>query len=635
MQPDMKSPSLLNRFKEEDYQNIKICIIGLGYVGLPLAVRFARYGFMVHGIDIDKHLIKSIQDNIPPVMDVTEDDLKEVYGKTFFAHQIRKKYENSPKDLRIEIAQCDIYIICVPTPLMFKGHCDPDPQYLINAKKIVQHSCELISNHERLIILESTTYPGCTDEIMEELLESNTNIYVGYSPERTNPGDLGKPFYHIKKIIGAMDNNSDPTRNHVGHELLTYLYTKPVFLEGSFNVGPTKAAELVKCAENGFRLVSISFANQLARHNRGKDFDLWGIIGALNIHQEKNAIIPLPGYPVTLATFINNQLDGNVANLSDDDDVGTTIRASVKDFFRGRQSNDSVTTTDKFGKDAILLIQAFYKICDAYLRQLRSFCRMPEMRIDFKRVVEAMLTKPFGLNVCSPGPGAGGHCIPVDPLYLLSKAHKIGAEMALIWEAIHINEEIPSQIIELMRTAANQKGAKLNGSKILLMGLTYKKDVPDTRESKARDIMKMLLIENADIFYCDPVFINRKRAANRNWQDRAFYLEVRTTLDYREVKVEPERFTEPDPDKKEYIHRYYVNNIALDKNMLRRIRDEKIDVICILTDHTLFKGLYPETDMLLFKMLATDLRDVHIIDTRNVVDPANKHKYGNLSVWGK
>ena len=355
-------------------RSARLGVIGLGYVGLPLATEMAKAGFHATGIDLDRRKVESINAGISPVPDVTNDTLFPlVAAGKIVATQSLAAVEN-----------LDAISVCVPTPL--RKTKDPDLSYVIAA-------FEAIHNHlkpDQLIILESTTYPGTTRELVLPILERSgmevgKDFFLAFSPERIDPGNKQYTTRNIPKVIGGMTRRCT--------ELAVLLYQN--FVETMVPVASPETAEMVKLLENTFRSVNIALANEMAL-------------------------------------------------------VCHTLGINVWD------------------------------------------------------VIEAAQTKPFGFMPFYPGPGLGGHCIPVDPHYLTWKARMNGVEPRLIELAGQINSEMPGFVIRRVTDALNEKQKSLNGSRVLAVGVTYKRDASDLRESPALDVVRGLRQKGAIVCYTDP-----------------------------------------------------------------------------------------------------------------------------------
>lgn len=394
----------------------KIGVIGLGYVGLPLAVEFAKKGFEVVGIDVDCSRVDSISRKRSYILDVTSEDIRAIIeAGLFFA----------TSDYKV-IRKLDAIIICVPTPL--RKTKEPDISYIVNAT-------ENIARYKRkgqLIILESTTYPGTTDEVVLPILERNSlkldkDFFLAFSPERVDPGNIKYKTRDIPKIVGGTTKKSA--------ELAKLIYTQ--IIKEVTIVSSSKAAEMVKLLENTFRSVNIGLVNEIAL------------------------------------------------------------------------------------------------MCD-------------KLGINVWEVIEAAKTKPFGFMPFYPGPGLGGHCIPIDPLYLSWKARVHGFEARFIELADMVNSYMPEYVVKRIGEILNKAKKPLWGSKVLIIGVSYKKDVNDTRESPAIEIIRHLEKEGANVFYFDPyvpeIKIDNKRFKSVNWNPKVFkdkdcvvIITNHSSIDYEEV----------------------------------------------------------------------------------------------------
>lgn len=355
-------------------KNATIGIVGLGYVGLPLAMEFVRSGFCVHGIDVDELKVGQINRGISHVLDVQNETLKCALGTGRF--RACSSYEG--------VAQSDCISICVPTPL--RKTKDPDISYIIDATKNIRKYI-----HENmLIVLESTTYPGTTDEILIPEFQQGQyrigeNLFVAFSPERVDPGNPRFNTRNTPKIIGGATPRCT--------ELARLLYEQAI--ERVIPVSSTAAAEMVKLLENTFRAVNIGLVNEIAI------------------------------------------------------------------------------------------------MCD-------------KLSVPVWEVIEAASTKPFGFMPFFPGPGLGGHCIPIDPLYLSWKLKMLNYNARFIELASEVNANMPEYCVNKIAKALNQHRKCVNGSRILVLGVAYKKDISDVRESPALDIIRLLEKEGAEVDYSDP-----------------------------------------------------------------------------------------------------------------------------------
>jgi len=352
----------------------KIAIIGLGYVGLPLALAFVKKGFNVYGIDVDKNRIDNLKASKSYILDVPSADIKKA---------ILEKSLIPTTDFG-NISKADAVIICVPTPL-YKTR-EPDVSYIVSA---VKHIKEYI-RREQIIVLESTTYPGTTEEVMLPVLESGglkegRDFYLAFSPERMDPGNKRYNTKNTPKIIGGISKDST--------EIAKLLYEQAI--DTMIPVSSAKVAEMVKLLENTFRIVNIGMVNELML------------------------------------------------------------------------------------------------MCD-------------KMGINIWEVIDAAKTKPYGFMSFYPGPGVGGHCIPVDPIYLSWKARMQGFEARFIDLASQVNSEMPHYVMDKVTEALNNRKKSVRGSKILILGVAYKKDVNDLRESPALEIIDILKKRGALVSYYDP-----------------------------------------------------------------------------------------------------------------------------------
>ncbi|UCB56910.1 MAG: nucleotide sugar dehydrogenase [Candidatus Omnitrophota bacterium] len=352
----------------------KVGIIGLGYVGLPLAVLFAQKGFPVFGIDINKNRIKRIKKGCSYILDVPNEELKQA---------ISDKRLKVSEDFSV-IRKLDAVIICVPTPL--KDKKEPDISYIVSAVENIKK----FMKKGQIIVLESTTYPGTTEEVILPRLESagfreGRDFYLAFSPERIDPANPKYKTENTPKVIGGMS----PRSSRIARELYSQIINKVV------SASSCKAAEMAKLLENTFRIVNIGLVNE-----------------------------------ITL-------------------------------------------------------------MCD-------------KMGIDIWEVIDIAKTKPYGYMPFYPGPGVGGHCIAVDPIYLSWKARGFGFEAQFIELASHINSQMPHYVVERITRALNEYKKPVKGSRILIVGVAYKKDVKDLRESPALEIINILQNEKAVVSYYDP-----------------------------------------------------------------------------------------------------------------------------------
>jgi UDP-N-acetyl-D-glucosamine dehydrogenase len=355
-------------------RSARVGVIGLGYVGLPLACEFATSGFDVTGFDIDEAKVHDINAGRSYILDVRSEDLAAA------AREGRLRATTDMSDLR----GMDVVDICVPTPL--RKTKDPDLSYVVQA-------VDAVKAHLRpgqLVILESTTYPGTTDEVVRPALEerglkAGVDFFLAFSPERVDPGNPTHKTRSIPKVVGGV--------NPLSTELACDLYGS--IIETVVPVSSTRVAEMVKLLENTFRAVNIGLINELALMSHRMHIDVW-------------------------------------------------------------------------------------------------------------EVIDAASTKPFGFMPFYPGPGLGGHCIPIDPHYLSWKARQDGFECRFIELAGHVNASMPAYVVERVGEALNTVKKAINGSRVHLFGVAYKKDVSDIRESPALDILELLHRRGASVSYTDP-----------------------------------------------------------------------------------------------------------------------------------
>jgi UDP-N-acetyl-D-glucosamine dehydrogenase len=351
----------------------KIGIIGLGYVGLPLAITFAKK-FKVIGYDNSKKVIRSLLEGNSTITNLSSDQLSLFLNKTFF-----------PTTDHTKLKDCDFLIICVPTPLTAER--EPDLSYVKSACKIISQTIR----KNQFVILESTTYPGTTEEIVIPILEKSgltagVDFGVAYSPERIDPGNKEFTIENTSKIVGGI--NGECT------DIATSLY-KSVINAKIVKVRDCKTAEATKIVENMFREVNIALINELA-----------------------------------------------------------------------------------------LIFE--------------------KMGIDVWEVIDAAKTKPFGFMPFYPGPGVGGHCIPLDPHYLSYKAKKFGFIPRFIELSWEINEFMKTHVVNLVAEGLKDAGKTINDSKIAVLGVAYKKDIGDTRESPAKKIIEELINLGGSVKVYDP-----------------------------------------------------------------------------------------------------------------------------------
>jgi UDP-N-acetyl-D-glucosamine dehydrogenase len=350
-------------------------VIGLGYVGLPLAMEMTAAGFHVIGIDLDKNKIAALAQGRSYILDVPERRIAAALGSGKF----------TPTADFSALANADSVSICVPTPLSKSR--DPDISFILSATEEIRKYL----HREQLIVLESTTYPGTTDELIVPELETSglrvgEDFYVAFSPERIDPGNATYTTHNTPKIVGGITAQCT--------EIARLFYSQ--FIERVIPVSSTKCAEMVKLLENTFRSVNIGMVNELAL------------------------------------------------------------------------------------------------MCDL-------------LGVDVYEVIDAAATKPFGFIPFYPGPGLGGHCIPIDPHYLAWKLKALNFQARFIGLAAEINGMMPSVVSNLVADGLNRASKSIRGSKIMILGVAYKKDVSDCRESPALDVMRLLSEKGAILSYNDPL----------------------------------------------------------------------------------------------------------------------------------
>jgi UDP-N-acetyl-D-glucosamine dehydrogenase len=362
----------------------KIGIIGMGYVGLPLALLFSEQKFRVTGFDIDERKVKTLTQGGSYIVRIPETEIQAAQASGF----------NATTDFS-GITEMDVVIICVPTPL--DDHHEPDLSF-------IEKTAESIAPHLRpghLIILESTTYPGTTQELLIPILEKNPlglkaawngaasdqEFYVVFSPEREDPGNDTVARSNIPKVVGGLN----ATATELGRAVYGSIFNRTV------PVSSPAAAEMTKLLENIYRCVNIALVNEL-----------------------------------------------------------------------------------------------------------KLLCL--RMGINIWEVIDAASTKPFGFHPFYPGPGLGGHCIPIDPFYLSWKAREYDFHTRFIELAGEINANMPYHVVQSAAAALNRKKKSLNGSKVLVLGVAYKRDIDDLRESPSLTVIELLKQEGAEVFYNDPYF---------------------------------------------------------------------------------------------------------------------------------
>ncbi len=358
----------------------RVGVIGLGYVGLPLLVEFARQGFDATGFEVDERKAAEINQGRSYISDVQSSAVSEL---------VETKRLRATTDFS-HLRDCDAIIICVPTPL--RKTKEPDVSYILAAAEQIQKNLR----RGQLIVLESTTYPGTTDEILLPMFEEtglklDEDFLLAFSPERVDPGNPQFQTHNIPKVVGGVTEDSTIAAAHLYSQIVREVHA----------VSSARVAEAAKLLENTFRAVNIGMANEMAR------------------------------------------------------------------------------------------------LCYA-------------LGIDTWEVIRAAATKPFGFMPFYPGPGIGGHCIPLDPHYLSWKARQHGFDSRFIGLAEEVNSRMPEHVVQLVSDGLNDERKALKGSRVLLLGVAYKKDIDDVRESPALSIIDRLRAKGAQVRYHDP-FVSQVR----------------------------------------------------------------------------------------------------------------------------
>lgn len=364
---------LIKKIKE---RNIKVGVIGLGYVGLPLAVEKAKAGFKTIGFDVQLQKVEMVNKGCNYIGDVVDDDLE---------YLVKNNMLSATSDFSF-IKDVDFIAICVPTPL--DAHQQPDISY-------VKSSTEQIAKYlskGTMVVLESTTYPGTTEELVKPILEAGSGLrcgedfYLGFSPERVDPGNLIYKTKNTPKVVGAIGYDAG--------EVISAMY-EAVLESDVYTVSSPAVAEMEKILENTYRNINIGLVNELSR------------------------------------------------------------------------------------------------LCN-------------KMGISIWEVIDAAKTKPYGFQAFYPGPGLGGHCIPLDPYYLTWKAREYGFHTTLIENSMVINDGQPEYCVERVMHILNKYKKAINGAKILVLGIAYKQDIDDYRESPAIKVINELNKVGADVEFYDP-----------------------------------------------------------------------------------------------------------------------------------
>lgn len=365
--------TLLKKIEERD---IIVGVVGLGYVGLPLAVEKAKAGFKTIGFDVQAQKVQMVNEGKNYIGDVVDSDLAQIVGAGTLSATTDFSF----------VKDVDFIAICVPTPL--DAYQQPDISY-------VKSSAEAVAKHLKrgtMVVLESTTYPGTTEELLKPILEEGSGLkcgedfYLGFSPERVDPGNLIYKTKNTPKVVGAIGADA--------REVIAAMYR--AVLEGDvFEVSTPAVAEMEKILENTYRNINIGLVNELAM------------------------------------------------------------------------------------------------LCN-------------KMGINIWEVIDAAKTKPYGFQAFYPGPGLGGHCIPLDPYYLSWKAREYGFHTSMIESSMMINDKMPEYTVQRSGEILNRFQKALNGSKVLVLGVAYKNDIDDYRESPALNVIEKLEATGANVEYFDP-----------------------------------------------------------------------------------------------------------------------------------
>jgi UDP-N-acetyl-D-glucosamine dehydrogenase len=380
-----------------ELRTARVCVVGLGYVGLPLAETFAWGGFPVLGFDIDPEKVKKLRTGQSYIGHISAERIAELVDSGRFEATFNPNC----------FAQAEAIIICVPTPLTEAR--EPDLSYIVNTGRA-------ISKHLRrgqLVVLESTTYPGTTEDLLRPILEESRlragrDFFLAFSPEREDPGNASFSTRTIPKVVGGFDA--------VSSQLAVALY-EPI-VSGVVPVSSTKVAEACKILENTYRAVNIAMINELKVVFAAMGIDIWEVIAAAK-------------------------------------------------------------------------------------------------------------TKPFGFQPFYPGPGLGGHCIPIDPFYLTWAARRVGVNTRFIELAGEVNTAMPQYVVHRVSEALNDQGKPIKGSRICVLGVAYKKNVDDPRESPALEILELLKKRGAFVSYNDP------------------FIPAIPPMRHYKIRLESEKLTEP------------------------------------------------------------------------------------------
>jgi UDP-N-acetyl-D-glucosamine dehydrogenase len=382
---DMKE-KLLKKIKDHD---IVVGVVGLGYVGLPLSVEKAKAGFKTIGFDVQDEKVNSVNAGHNYIGDVVDEEMKEL---------VESGMLSATSDFTF-VKDVDFIAICVPTPL--DKHQQPDLTYIKSSSEAIAKNL----SKDTMVVLESTTYPGTTEELLLPILEEGSGLkcgedfYLGFSPERVDPGNLIYKTKNTPKVVGAVGKDAT--------EVIAAMYRE--VLEGEiYETSSPAIAEMEKILENTYRNINIGLVNELAI------------------------------------------------------------------------------------------------LCD-------------KMGISLWEVVDAASSKPYGFQAFYPGPGLGGHCIPLDPYYLSWKAREFGFHTSMIEASMMVNDKMPEYTVDRAAAVLNKEKKALNGSKVLVLGVAYKNNIDDYRESPALNVIEILKERGAEVEYFDPWIPKYKR--NGVWHE--------------------------------------------------------------------------------------------------------------------
>lgn len=384
-------------------KEIIVGVVGLGYVGLPLAVEKAKAGFKTIGFDVQAHKVDKVNKGFNYIGDVVDNELSEVVNSGLLSATIDFSF----------IKDVDFVAICVPTPL--DEHQQPDISYVESSSREIAKYLK----KDTMVVLESTTYPGTTEELIKPILEQGSGLvcgrdfYLGFSPERVDPGNLIYKTKNTPKVVGAIGQDAV--------EVIAAMYR--AVLDGDVHVVSSPAiAEMEKILENTYRNINIGMINELAI------------------------------------------------------------------------------------------------LCN-------------RMKINLWEVIEAAKTKPYGFQAFYPGPGLGGHCIPLDPYYLSWKAREFGFHTSMIESSMIINDRMPEYCVDRASKILNRFKKSLNGSQILVLGIAYKQDIDDYRESPALRVIEVLKSQGANVTFYDKYISEYKEKTHTYYSEKELTAELLQSQD--------------------------------------------------------------------------------------------------------